>query len=85
MDSIINKLTEIEDAASAIVAHAEDQKTALDNEDSFNEYDLIVQKINSAKKFKTTNNSELTKAQNELKDLKEHIYSLKTKSCISSA
>ena len=32
MDSIINKLTEIEDAASAIVAHAEDQKTALDNE-----------------------------------------------------
>ena len=54
--------------------------SALDNEDSFNEYDLIVQKINSAKKFKTTNNSELTKAQNELKDLKEHIYSLKTKS-----
>lgn len=32
MDSIINKLTKIEDAASAIVAHAEDQKTALDSE-----------------------------------------------------
>ena len=26
MDSIVNKLTEIEDAASAIVAHAEDSK-----------------------------------------------------------
>lgn len=32
MDSIVNKLTEIEDAASAIVQHAEDQKEALDRE-----------------------------------------------------
>ena len=32
MDSIVNKLTEIEDAASAIVQHAEDQKDALDKE-----------------------------------------------------
>ncbi len=32
MDSIVNKLTEIEDAASAIVQHAEDQKEALDKE-----------------------------------------------------
>lgn len=32
MDSIVNKLTEIEDAASAIVAHAEDQKAVLDKE-----------------------------------------------------
>ena len=32
MDSIINKLTEIEDAATAIVAHAEDQKAVLDSE-----------------------------------------------------
>ena len=32
MDSIVNKLTEIEDAASAIVQHAEDQKDSLDKE-----------------------------------------------------
>ena len=32
MDSIVNKLTEIEDAASAIVAHAETQKEILDRE-----------------------------------------------------
>lgn len=32
MDSIINKLTEIETAASAIVTHAEVQKEALDRE-----------------------------------------------------
>ena len=32
MDSIINKLTEIEDAASAIVTHAEAQKQALNKE-----------------------------------------------------
>lgn len=32
MDSIVNKLTEIEDSASAIVQHAEDQKEALDKE-----------------------------------------------------
>lgn len=32
MDSIVNRLTEIEDAASAIVQHAEDQKEALDRE-----------------------------------------------------
>ena len=32
MDSIVNKLTEIEDAASAIVAHAETQKEVLDRE-----------------------------------------------------
>ena len=32
MESIVNKLTEIEEAASAIVAHAEDQKEALDKE-----------------------------------------------------
>ena len=30
MDSIINKLTEIESAASAIVQHAEAEKSALD-------------------------------------------------------
>ena len=32
MESIVNKLTEIEDAASAIVANAEEQKEALDKE-----------------------------------------------------
>ena len=32
MDSIINKLTEIEDAASAVVQHAEDQKAQLEKE-----------------------------------------------------
>ena len=32
MESIVNKLTEIEDAASAIVTHAEAQKEALDKE-----------------------------------------------------
>ncbi|HIZ81296.1 MAG TPA: hypothetical protein H9722_04280 [Candidatus Mediterraneibacter pullistercoris] len=32
MDSIVNKLTEIEDAASAIVQHAEEQKDALNKE-----------------------------------------------------
>ena len=32
MDSIVNKLTEIEDAASAIVQHAEDQKEVLNKE-----------------------------------------------------
>lgn len=32
MGSIVNKLTEIEDAASAIVAHAETQKEVLDRE-----------------------------------------------------
>ena len=32
MDSIVNKLTEIEYAASAIVAHAETQKEVLDRE-----------------------------------------------------
>ena len=32
MDSIVNKLTEIEDAASAIVRHAEDQKEVLNRE-----------------------------------------------------
>ena len=32
MDSIINKLTEIEDAATAIVTHAETQKQALNKE-----------------------------------------------------
>lgn len=31
MDSIINKLTEIESAAAAIVQHAEAEKTALDD------------------------------------------------------
>ena len=30
MDSIINKLTEIESAAAAIVQHAEAEKSALD-------------------------------------------------------
>ena len=38
MDSIVNKLTEIEDAASAIVQHAEDQKDAL--RDMFRENDV---------------------------------------------
>ncbi len=32
MDSIVNRLTEIEDAAAAIVQHARDQQDALDNE-----------------------------------------------------
>lgn len=32
MDSIVNKLTEIEEAASAIVEHAEAQKEVLDKE-----------------------------------------------------
>jgi ABC-type phosphate transport system auxiliary subunit len=32
MDSIVNKLTEIEDAASAIVKHAEEQKEVLNRE-----------------------------------------------------
>ena len=32
MDSVINKLTEIEDAASAIVEHAQEQKAVLDRE-----------------------------------------------------
>ncbi len=32
MDSIVNRLTEIEDAASAIVRHAEEQKDVLDQE-----------------------------------------------------
>lgn len=32
MDSIVNRLTEIEDAASAIVQHAEKQKEVLDQE-----------------------------------------------------
>lgn len=32
MDSIINKLTEIEDAAKAIVQHAEEQKEVLNKE-----------------------------------------------------
>ena len=32
MDSIVNRLTKIEDAPSAIVQHADDQKEALDKE-----------------------------------------------------
>ncbi|SHJ54196.1 hypothetical protein [Hespellia stercorisuis] len=32
MDSIVNKLSEIESAASAIVAHAEEQKAVIDDE-----------------------------------------------------
>lgn len=32
MDSIVNKLTKIEDAASAIVQHAEEQKEVLNKE-----------------------------------------------------
>ena len=32
MDSIVNRLTEIEDAAAAIVQHADAQKDALDRE-----------------------------------------------------
>lgn len=32
MDSIVNRLTEIEEAAAAIVQHAEDQKEELDKE-----------------------------------------------------
>lgn len=32
MESIVNKLTEIEDAASAIVQHAEEQKEVLNKE-----------------------------------------------------
>lgn len=32
MDSVISKLTEIEDAASAIVTHAQEQKAELDRE-----------------------------------------------------
>lgn len=32
MDSVINKLTEIEEAADAIVTHAEEQKAVLDKE-----------------------------------------------------
>ena len=32
MDSVINKLTEIEEAADAIVTHAEEEKAVLDEE-----------------------------------------------------
>ena len=32
MDSIINRLTEIEETASSIVEHAEEQKAVLDKE-----------------------------------------------------
>ncbi len=48
--------------------------------ESYNEYDLIVEKIQSAKMFRSTDNSQLTNAEKELEDLKVHIYSLKEKS-----
>ena len=50
MDSIVNKLTEIEDAASAIVQHAEDQKEVLNKEyeDKRKAFDAELEKEDSA-------------------------------------
>ena len=51
MDSIVNRLTEIEDAAAAIVQHARDQQDALDNEyaEKRKAYDAELEKKTEAR------------------------------------
>ena len=71
MDSIVNKLTEIEDAASAIVAHAETQKQAVDREDDEKRraYDEDLEKqtqarINAIREALEKNTSDILDSQN---------------------
>lgn len=58
MDSIINKLTEIESAASAIVQHAEAEKSALDEKfdkkrmDFDKELEADTQRLSTSGSFK---------------------------------
>lgn len=59
MDSVINKLTEIEEAADAIVAHAEEQKAVLDKE-------YEERKKAFDKELEAETQSELSKIQEEL-------------------
>ena len=61
MDSVINKLTEIEEAADAIVAHAEEQKAVLDKE------------YEERKKVEAKTQSELSKIQEELEEDKKRL------------
>ena len=46
MESIVNKLTEIEEAASAIVTHAEAQKEVLDKEYEEKIYYTVAEQTN---------------------------------------
>ena len=71
MDSIVNKLTEIEDAASAIVAHAETQKQALDREydEKRRAFDEELEKqtqarINAIREALEKNTSDILDSQN---------------------
>ena len=48
MESIINKLTEIESAASAIAEHAELQKSVLDKEYEEKQFDLDLEQETQA-------------------------------------
>ena len=75
MDSIVNRLTEIEDAASAIVQHADEQKEALDKE--FDEkrkaFDAELEKktqerINAIQSDLEKNTSRLLDSQNGSSD-----------------
>ena len=66
MDSVINKLTEIEEAADAIVAHAEEQKAVLDKE-----YEERKKAFDKELEAKTQ--SELSKIQEELEEDKKRL------------
>ena len=75
MDSIVNRLTEIEDAASAIVQHADEQKEALDKE--FDEkkklFDAVLEKktqsrIDAIRSDLEKNTSRLLDSQNGSSD-----------------
>lgn len=59
MDSVINKLTEIEQTASAIVAHAEEEKEKLDRE-------YEVRRKEFDRKLEEETMSRIQKIQNEL-------------------
>lgn len=66
MDSVINKLTEIEEAADAIVAHAEQQKAVLDQE-----YDERKKAFDRELEEKTQ--GELKRIQEELEEDKQRL------------
>ena len=72
MDSIINKLTEIESAASAIVQHAEAEKSALD-EKFDKKVDIVSGKGLSTNDY-TTNDKELeADTQRQIQEIRDKL------------
>ena len=47
--------------------------------ETYNEFDMIMQEMNDAKRFRSKGNVNLQKAQESLQELKEHIYKMKEK------